>query len=81
MGYFLLTWFPVVPLPRCVTEVMGNRDLACSELLLVVLKYRDLLFLSTDLLIENKPLLVLGLHLRQLGIEQNNLLCCLFKRS
>ena len=81
MGYFLLTWFPVVPLPCCVTEVMANRDLACSELLLVVLKYRDLLFLSTDLLLEMQPLLVLVLDLRQLGLEQTNFLCCLFKRS
>ena len=82
MGYFLLTWFPVVPLPRCVTHVMANRDLACRELLLLALEYRDLLLLSTDLLLENKPsLLVLHAHFRQLGLEETNFLYCLFKRS
>ena len=60
---------------------MTNGDLACCELLVLVLEYRDLLFLSTDFLLENKPLLVLHAHLRQLGHELTNFLHCLFKRS
>jgi hypothetical protein len=47
---------------------MSNRDLACRELLLLVLQHRNLLPLSTNCLLESKPLVVLRLRLRQLGL-------------
>jgi hypothetical protein len=47
---------------------MSNRDLACRELLLLVLQHRNLLFLSANFLLESKPLVVLRLRLRQLGL-------------
>ena len=56
---------------------LGPGDL---QLLLAVLEYRDLLLLGANFLLESKPLVVLRLRVRQLGLEQTYFLCCLLER-
>jgi hypothetical protein len=55
-------------LPFSPGFVLSHRDLACRELLLLVLKHRNLLLLSANCLLGSNPLVVLRPRLRQLGL-------------
>jgi hypothetical protein len=60
---------------------MSNWDLACRQLLLLFLELLNALVLRANFPLLLKPLVVLCLDLRQLGLEVTNFLFCLLKRS